>query len=696
MNFFFRTCLLLVAYQANAQTTNLTPFCGTDELRIKTLQENPQYLNGAKNSHHRLEEFTNTFTQNYQSHRGTLYIIPVVFHIIHNYGIENISDAQVLDAIEVTNRNMRKLNPDTVDIIPAFKSIAADCQIELRLAQKDPNGNCTSGINRIASPLTYIGDHSVKQLIQWDPSKYLNVYVCADAAGIAGHAIFPSDADTIPQWDGIVIRHDYLGSIGTSTPFKSIVLTHELGHYLNLQHIWGGNNVPGYYYLPVAQSGNCYYDDGVADTPNTIGWQTCNLNGASCGNIVDNVQNFMDYAYCPRMFTEGQKIRMHAALNAPVGNRNNLWQPANLAATGTDGNNSLCAAAITANRNVICAGQSITFTDVSYHGITARNWTFIGGNPANANTPNVTVTYNTPGIYAVQLEVTNGIDTLTVIENNYITVLADAQTILPIIESFENTTSLPNAYWMINNFHNDQTFTVTGTTSYTGNKCISIDNYNCTTTAATDELISATYDYSNQPASTTIDFKYAFTFKDTINTTDRLRVFISGDCGQTWVLKKNMTGNVLKTANYTNQPFVPQNQSQWKSTTITGINGSLLSDKFRIKFIFEAGGGNNFYLDDINFGNATYLDEWNEFNESITLSPNPFTDEIFFELNTAYSGILAVIITDINGKVIWSGNYNSPHPGEKQKISLHNLAQGMYYVNLFHQHKSVTRKIIKL
>lgn len=695
MNKLFCALLVIVAISACAQTPEIKKICGTDELRYETFQQYPQYLSGAQKAHQKLENFTQTFTHSYNNQRGTLYIIPVVFHVIHNFGPENISQAQILDAIEVVNRNMRKLNPDTIDIIPAFKSIAADCQIELRLAQKDPAGNCTSGINRIASPLTYIGDHSVKQLIQWDPSKYLNVYVCADAAGIAGHAIFPADADTIPQWDGIVIRHDYLGSIGTSTPFKSVVLTHELGHYLNLQHIWGGNNVPGYYYLPVAQTGNCSFDDGVADTPNTIGWQTCNLNGASCGNVVDNVQNFMDYAYCPRMLTEGQKIRMHAALNSPIGNRNNLWQPANLAATGTDGNNTLCAAALTANRTTICAGQSITFTDVSYHGVTARNWNFSGGNPSGSAAPVVNVVYNTPGIYPVQLQVSNGIDTISITENNYITVLPDAQTTLPLIESFENTTNLPANDWFIINPHNDQAFTITNTASYTGNKSVMIDNYNCNTQGAFDELISSTYNYNNQSPATTIEFKYAFTFKDTLNTADRLRVFISGDCGQTWQVRKNMSGNVLKTANFTNQPFVPQNQSQWKTTTITNITGSMLSDKFRIKFVFEAAGGNNFYLDDINFGNASHQSEWNEFNESIVVSPNPFENEIYYEINSIYKDLINIKITDVTGKQIWAGNYNSQYHFNKEKIVLNNIAQGIYFINFYHQGKSITRKIIK-
>ena len=181
---------------------------------------------------------------------------------------------------------------DTSAIVNAFKSIHADCEIEFRLAKKDPSGNCTSGINRIASPYTYTGTHDVKSLIHWDPTKYLNIYVVANAAGLAGHCVWPSDADTIPAWDGIVITHSYVGEIGTSSTLTRVSLSHEVGHYFNLQHTWGGNNVPGYYFLPCADPNkDCNIDDGVSDTPVTIGWQTCNLNGASCGSTLDNVKN---------------------------------------------------------------------------------------------------------------------------------------------------------------------------------------------------------------------------------------------------------------------------------------------------------------------------------------------------------------------------------------------------------------------
>ena len=235
------------------------------------------------------------------------------------------------------------------------------------------------------------------------------MYVCDQAAGLAGHALLPSAADTIPQWDGIVMQHSYVGTVGTSDYFRRTVLSHEIGHFLNLQHIWGGNNVPNYYYLPVAQSGNCAFDDDVADTSLTIGWQSCNQSGTSCSSL-DNVQNYMDYSYCARMFTQGQKDRMHACLNSTIANRNNLWSPTNLIATGTDDISfQLCTANFEIDKRIICAGETINLIDVSRHGVTGRTWTINGGSATSLSDSLVSVTYNTPGTYSITLSVTNGI-----------------------------------------------------------------------------------------------------------------------------------------------------------------------------------------------------------------------------------------------------------------------------------------------
>src|SRR5690606_19489439 len=110
----------------------------------------------------------------------------------------------------------------------------------------------------------------------------------------------------------------------------------------------------------------------------TIGWTTCNLQGVSCGSL-DNVENFMEYSYCTKMFTNGQKNRMRAAMNSSISQRNQLSTPANLAATGVLGEEMLCEANfITFDERVICPGQAVSFEDISFNGVSEWSWSFPG------------------------------------------------------------------------------------------------------------------------------------------------------------------------------------------------------------------------------------------------------------------------------------------------------------------------------
>ncbi len=654
--------------------SNETKHCGTDEMHQELFLKHPEYNAGIIRAANRSEQFRNSFVPS-RENRSTPYIIPVVFHVIHNYGVENISDAQIQDAIAVFNRNFRKLNPDTVDIIPAFQSIAADCEIELRLAQLDPNGNCTSGINRIASPLTFTGDHQVKSLIHWDPSKYLNVYVVDNAAGLAGHALVPSAADTIAQWDGIVMAHNSVGSIGTANVTRSVVLSHEVGHYLSLEHIWGGNNVPNYYYLPCADAGNCAFDDGVADTPNTIGWQTCNLSGASCGNLVDNVQNFMDYAYCPKMFTEGQKTRMHACLNDTIANRNNLWQTANLIATGTDGTNYLCGADFSADRTIICEGETVTFNDNSYHGVTQRNWTFTGGTASSTTDSVVTVTYNTAGVYDVSIIAGNGTGTVNETKTNYITVVPALGIPAPIMEGFESATTIPNTDWLVGNPQGDAGFEITTNAASSGSKSVFID-LNNVPEGYVDELYSRTFDASGL-SEVRISFRYAFNNKDTVANANVLKIYVSNDCGNSWVLRKQIGSSTINSAVPGSSVglYIPS-PLDWKTATVSNITNSYLVDDFRVRFSYENVDGNALYMDDINISPTASISE--EKALGFTVFPNPSAGN--FTVTADKNDNYQYIITDIKGQLIAAGTKYFALGNNELELDF--LMNGMYHLTL--------------
>ncbi|HET6225526.1 MAG TPA: M43 family zinc metalloprotease [Bacteroidia bacterium] len=247
------------------------PRCGTTEAMNELYKLNPDLLRQEAEYNAIIQQkIANKALQ--KSAAEDVYIIPVVFHVIHINGIENISDAQIQDQINILNRDYRKLNTDVANIIKntPFDTLASDIKVEFRLAQLDPKGQCTNGIDRIYSTLTSFADNKSK-LNPWPRDKYLNVWTVKSigtSGNVAGYAYYPSSVSSISDApvDGVIILADYIGSIGTSSPYHSRALTHEVGHYLNLMHVWGNTNSPEV---------DCFGTDFVDDTPPTRGHVSC-------------------------------------------------------------------------------------------------------------------------------------------------------------------------------------------------------------------------------------------------------------------------------------------------------------------------------------------------------------------------------------------------------------------------------------
>ena len=227
--------------------------------------------------------------------------IPVVVHVLYNNGAENISDAQILSQIQVLNDDFRRFNADADDTW----SQAADSEIEFCMATSDPNGVPTNGILRVPTSVSAFGTNDDMKFTSsggsdaWPASDYLNMWVCDISGGILGYAQFPGGSSAT---DGVVCDYQYFGTVGAATaPFDGgRTTTHEVGHWLNLRHIWG--------------DGNCNADDFVADTPGSDGPNYgCAVGTVSCSST-DMVQNYMDYSddACMNLYTVGQRNRMRA------------------------------------------------------------------------------------------------------------------------------------------------------------------------------------------------------------------------------------------------------------------------------------------------------------------------------------------------------------------------------------------------
>jgi hypothetical protein len=298
---------LLVAVFAFQQSTLAQRVCGTTEYQMMLEQEDPSIINRLEE----IEQFTRDFIANNPQGDRNIIRIPVVVHVVYNTTQENISDAQIQSQITVLNQDFRKLNADVANTPAAFAGLAGDSQIEFCLASVDPNGNATNGVLRVPTTATSFGtNNTVKSSTSggsnaWNASRYLNMWVCDISGSILGYAQFPGGSAST---DGVVIDYQYFGTIGTATaPFnKGRTATHEVGHWLNLFHIWGDDGT------------GCTGSDQVTDTPNAAGSNvgcpafprvTC-----SNGPNGDMFMNYMDYTddACMYMFSNGQVSRMRA------------------------------------------------------------------------------------------------------------------------------------------------------------------------------------------------------------------------------------------------------------------------------------------------------------------------------------------------------------------------------------------------
>lgn len=685
--------LFFAAQSIYAQDSYL--HCGSTEAQNKIFAENPklkqQFLEReAQAVLLDRQAFANGYKENNEKASLPIYIIPLVFHIIEQGGAENISDAQIMDEVRILNLDYRMLNADTSNVVASFQSIRADCGIQFKLAQKDPNGNCTNGIDRINSALTNTGSDGAK-LNVWDVTKYLNVWVVktiTNPAGAAGYAYLPSNFNG--NNDGVLILSQYIGSIGTGTPTTSRALTHEIGHYLNLQHTWGGTNNPNV---------SCG-DDGVSDTPFTKGHSpgNCLLTDAFCtSGIIENVQNYMEYAYCSNMYTAGQKTRMRNALTSSIGQRNNLWSTTNLATTGVSLPDVLCHADLQSNNleNTTCQGGSLTFTDLSWNGTpTSWSWTFQGGTPATSTDSAPVIHYNTPGIYNVGLTVTNSSGSATATKTGFVTVNPSAAMYNNTMysESFEGS-AIPNNNWQIHNLSpGGNTWVQTTTAAATGSKSVMINNLT-TSDSYVDELIGPSIDMTAITGNISLSFKVAYAQR-TSTSQDKLQLYVSSNCGQTWSVRKSLSGIALATTGVQSTPFTPT-ASQWVQQTVSLTGYSTQTDLF-FMFRFTSNGGNNIYLDDINIGGATGIENNLASTTNFNVYPNPAEENTTIYFNLLEKQKVELKIYDIVGSAISSIFNGDLNAGEHQYSVAENanLSSGIYFVTLSVGGQRFTKKLV--
>lgn len=412
------------------------------------------------------------------------YVIPVVVHILHTGGSENINRSQIVSQITATNRDLAMMNTGLAGIssFPAFDSLVPRFsmsnnldsfnldglkryinKVEFRLATKDPLGNCSDGITRTYTPKADEADNRTlfKSVKYWDRARYFNLWIVktiytTESTTTLGYAQFPFFG--LSATDGVAVIHNFFGTTGTAASGTGATTTHEVGHWLGLRHIWGDadcgsdgisdtptHKEPNFCGSatvcppPLPKIATCITDTNSTDTAlNAINLEKRNEIGEMWMDFMDYTSD--DYLW---MFTREQYLLMNTTLQT-ITFRNSLHQSSNLVATGTDDASqaSPCAPApisdlyslqsndLTFTKELICAGGSVTFTNGTYNVSSSSavaptyTWDFPGGSPATStSTSPSAVTYANVGSYDVSLTATNPSGSDTETKDDFVVVL---------------------------------------------------------------------------------------------------------------------------------------------------------------------------------------------------------------------------------------------------------------------------------
>jgi len=331
--------------------------CITNRLTNQEILSNPEYAKGRENAIQQNSQWLSK--DNKQINTISL---PVVIHIIHrqshsNIGTgTNISNEQIEDAIRTLNEDYSKTNPEYPNPPrTTFLSYWGNPELEFCLATTDPNGNVTSGITRTATIKNSFDadDNTDSEAMKknntggndgWDTRYYLNIWVCnltnSQSSGqTLGYAYLPSTFSNGHWKDGLVVDYQHFGTIDAASSSDGRTPTHEIGHYLGLNHTFSEENWPSF--SCIDNFGNticCDRDEGnVDDTPATDGiyWgnvtsttnnNTCNdllYSNTFTNDVLDMDENFMSYATSTWMFSQDQVNVMHATLNNARSTLNN-------------------------------------------------------------------------------------------------------------------------------------------------------------------------------------------------------------------------------------------------------------------------------------------------------------------------------------------------------------------------------------
>lgn len=694
--------------------------CGTDQVYWEQLKEHPEIAIIEANLEQEIQEkLKNIDLKAYAKGTATVYDVPVVVHVIHDYGAEYLSDDAIYNAVKHWVATYMCQSPDTADVIPEFKSIIGNAQIRFHLATKDPIGNPTKGITRHWSYETSQGGEEAK-LDDWPRANYINIWFVrlfdASHSGAAAYSNYPAAVANAPYSDGVISLYDYMDNDNT--------IPHEIGHMLNLQHVWGNNN----------NAGVACGDDQVNDTPPTKGHLG---GGCSPGSLYDtdcnngqyvNAQNIMDYTYCSKMFTEGQVTRMRAALTSGTAQRSTLYSAANLTATGaldpvpdlaptpefSVEKGSKTGIPPSERSFFLCADDPTTkfvFKNQSWNDtVTNVEWTFSNSATTPSSTSMTTVInqFTQPGWVSVTLKATgnnSGSKTTTFDSAVYV---ADNNA-LPGL-GYHNYFSSPgdmNNWPLFNYYKNTFKWQWFGGAGYGISGCVKYraldDRSNPEAASGSaagdwDDIYSPAFDLSNVPSGdANLNFFTSGAYVSGNSAKDSLEIYASNTCGTYWTKIGSISGSSLLNKGKITSEYTPSAPSDWKPQTIS-IPTSFRGDKVFFRFRYRPyNNGNTCYFDDFGISQfPTEVKEAMEHPNAIMIYPNPSKGDCKMMFTTGTDGKVSYEVKDITGKVM---HVNSAvyTPGALVTENIPGSlfpASGLYIVTVTIADKTITQKLM--
>jgi hypothetical protein len=707
----FTLFILTILFAAPAYSQRI---CGTETAALQQIAQNPALQQVRDQYEARMKTAIARMKLQKMNAKVTYDVVtvPVVFHIVLK-NPNSVTDAQIAAQIVTLNQDYIAANTDIGNVPNAWKPLIGNSGLQFTMAQRTPDGNPTNGIDRVVTTKTNFSvdnaAHNVKFASSggadiWDPTRYLNVWVCDLESTYLGISTIPGLYPASEE--GVVIDYTGFGTGGTAVaPYnKGRTAVHEIGHYFSLRHTWGDEP-------------NCAVDDGIDDTP----LQGTYTYGCPAFPVVDKCSvdspgimfnNYMDYAddACMLLFTSDQVDRMRTSLNndhpgiltsdaaVPVNLLNYDAQLNTLVSpVGQVCDNSITPVVVLKNQGL----QTLTSVTIGYQlddgSVQSYQWT---GSLAALKTDTVKLPAGAMATGAHLLSAFSSApngqtdqdlsnDTVT----NAVSYYPDAS--FPFTEGFEGGTFPPDG-WEIKNYDQSYTWELTTDAAKSGTHSIVMHNLDYATNAQNDDIFTPLFNPSGVD-SVFLFFDVAAASYSPVTSNaapwDSLQVLTTSDCGLTFDLlyDKGDPALVTRKQNVTSE-FVPL-ATEWRRDSVN-LTPILKKGRFRVVFRNVSNDENNIYLDNINLVTKTtdpYLKD-----KGLTIGPVPVTNQLFITFLNPPDNLQYIALYNTIGQQVAKQPGSAINGSNRFIFDLVNEPNGIYFVKLIYTSSVKTIKITKV